>query len=159
MKRTLITTVFLFFGGTTICNARQPEWNCERSEASSVPEMNYCACEHYASAEKKLNETYKQLSSTLSSSEKAGIQRNQRHWLKAIAQQCKNEVGPQLQGGSAWTSEHCSCLESKATERTKYLRRQMAEPNSQPDQSINPVASKQGLTIPSPRSTADTPQR
>jgi uncharacterized protein YecT (DUF1311 family) len=85
-------------------------------------QMNYCASLSAKDSDKKLNQVYRQLQSSLSDAQqKKRLTEAQRAWLKFREAQCAFEQGV-YSGGSIAPTIYYSCLTEVTKQRTKQLQ-------------------------------------
>ncbi|MBD2204097.1 lysozyme inhibitor LprI family protein [Calothrix sp. FACHB-1219] len=93
--------------------------NC--NNAQTQVEINQCAGLSYQNADKKLNQVYKQLLPTLSSSRKQKLITAQQAWIKFRDTSCEFERS-QYEGGTIAPSIYLGCLERTTRQRTQQLQ-------------------------------------
>ncbi|BAY27328.1 hypothetical protein NIES2100_71510 [Calothrix sp. NIES-2100] len=93
--------------------------NC--NNAQSQAEINQCAQISYQNADKKLNQAYKQLLPTLSSSRKQKLITAQQAWIKFRDTSCQFETS-QYEGGTIAPTIYFGCLEKTTQQRTQQLQ-------------------------------------
>jgi uncharacterized protein YecT (DUF1311 family) len=122
MYRNLIATVVLaasILPLSSFANAQNPKINC--SNAKTTVEMKYCSQQSYAAADKKLNQVYKQVQSTLKGEQKQLLTSGQQAWIKFRDNNCDFEVYNN-RGGTGYEIFRNGCLEGLTQERTKHLQ-------------------------------------
>jgi len=93
--------------------------NC--NNAQTQVEINQCAQLSYQNADKKLNQVYKQILSTLSGSRKPKLITAQQAWLKFRDTNCEFERS-QYEGGTIAPTIYFGCLEQTTQKRTQQLQ-------------------------------------
>ncbi|BAY63363.1 hypothetical protein NIES22_34500 [Calothrix brevissima NIES-22] len=93
--------------------------NC--NNAQTQVEINQCAQLSYQNADKKLNQVYKKLLPTLSSSRKQKLITAQQAWIKFRDTSCEFERS-QYEGGTIAPSIYVGCLERITQQRTQQLQ-------------------------------------
>ncbi|MBW4560946.1 MAG: DUF1311 domain-containing protein [Mojavia pulchra JT2-VF2] len=95
------------------------KFNC--NNAQTQVEINRCAQLSYQNTDKKLNQVYKQLLPTLSSSRKQKLINAQQAWIKFRDTNCEFERS-QYEGGSVAPTIYFGCLEQTTQQRTQQLQ-------------------------------------
>ncbi|MBD2196444.1 MULTISPECIES: lysozyme inhibitor LprI family protein [Calothrix] len=93
--------------------------NC--NNAQTQVEINQCAQLSYQNADKKLNQVYKKLLPTLSSSRKQKLITAQQAWIKFRDASCEFERS-QYAGGTIAPTIYLGCLERTTQQRTQQLQ-------------------------------------
>jgi uncharacterized protein YecT (DUF1311 family) len=97
----------------------QPQINCA-NPASNI-EYKECAYRAYVASDKKLNQVYKQIVSTLRGKEKQHLIEAELAWIKYRDSNCDFEVYRNL-GGTGYGGFLSNCLERMTSARTKELQ-------------------------------------
>jgi uncharacterized protein YecT (DUF1311 family) len=90
------------------------------NKAVTTPEMKYCSQQSYQAADKRLNQVYKKVISTLNGSQKPILIAAQQAWIKFRDNNCDFEVYGS-RGGTGYEIFRNGCLERLTTQRTKDL--------------------------------------
>ncbi|WP_017316309.1 lysozyme inhibitor LprI family protein [Mastigocladopsis repens] len=90
------------------------------NKAASTPEMKYCSQQSYQAADKRLNQVYKKVISSLNSEQKQILTAAQQAWIKFRDNNCDFEVYGN-RGGTGYEIFRNGCLERLTTQRTKDL--------------------------------------
>ncbi|WP_306790440.1 lysozyme inhibitor LprI family protein [Tolypothrix sp. FACHB-123] len=93
--------------------------NCDNAQTQT--EINRCAQLSYQNADKKLNQVYRQLLPTLSSSRKQKLITAQQAWIKFRDSSCEFERSA-FQGGTIAPAIYLGCLEQTTQQRTEQLQ-------------------------------------
>ncbi|MEH1920922.1 lysozyme inhibitor LprI family protein [Nostoc sp.] len=93
--------------------------NCNNAQTQAV--INECAKLSYQNADKKLNQVYQQLVSTLERSRKQKLITAQQAWIKFRDNNCEFETS-KYEGGSISPTIYFGCLENITKLRTQQLR-------------------------------------
>jgi len=94
--------------------------------ANSTVEINYCAAESYRAADRRLNEVYRQLSSTVRGEQRSKLIDTQETWIQYRDRNCSFEtVGSR--GGTGYSAFLLGCLERMTNQRTADFQRFMRE--------------------------------
>ena len=106
-----------------------PTINC--STAVNTHELNWCSEQALIAADKKLNETYKQVLAHIAKSEELAkgnrekwanaLRLAQRHWVAFRDQDCGEVIGYAWGGGTGMTGAMLGCKLAKTEIRTKEL--------------------------------------
>lgn len=107
----LLLTASVAYGG------EMPHCNPE----GSGPEINACAREDSARADRELNRIYKALKARLAVGDRARLVADQRAWLKARDPACRLLLKAD-EGYTIWPSEFDNCRAEASRERTAQLR-------------------------------------
>jgi uncharacterized protein YecT (DUF1311 family) len=117
----LVLIVFLSatLGFETDPTTAQPQINC----ANPVSNIEYkeCAYRAYVASDKKLNQIYKQIVSTLGGKEKQHLIDAELAWIKYRDANCDFEVYRNL-GGTGYGGFLSNCLKRMTSARTKELQ-------------------------------------
>jgi uncharacterized protein YecT (DUF1311 family) len=97
----------------------QPKINC--ANPNSNVEYKECAYRAYVASDKKLNQVYKQIISTLAGKEKQHLIDAQLAWIKYRDSNCDFEIYRSL-GGTGYGGFLSNCLERMTSTRTKELQ-------------------------------------
>ncbi len=92
--------------------------------ANSTVEINYCAGESYKAADRRLNEVYRQLSSTLRGEQKSKLIDAQQTWIQYRDRNCSFETFGN-QDGTGYSGFLFGCLERMTKQRTADFERFM----------------------------------
>jgi uncharacterized protein YecT (DUF1311 family) len=103
--------------------AQTQKINC--SKAITTPELKFCSQQSYQAADKKLNQLYQQVTSTLNSEPKQLLIIGQQSWIKFRDNNCNFEVY-NSRGGTGYEIFRNGCLERLTKQRTKDLRDYMS---------------------------------
>ena len=116
--------------------APQPSTKIAQSEQKSVVEQTgvckgldltvtadqiECLNRQFTSADKQLNETYKQLMATLDDSRKSALKKEQVAWVKEKVSKC-NQAGKEFEGGTMETVLVADCEVEMTEKRLAYLK-------------------------------------
>jgi uncharacterized protein YecT (DUF1311 family) len=116
--------------------APQPSTKIAQSEQESVVEQTgvckdldlavtadqiECLNRKFTSADKQLNETYKQLMATLDDSRKSALKKEQVAWIKEKVSKC-NQAGKEFEGGTMETVLVSDCEVEMTEKRIAYLK-------------------------------------
>jgi len=93
--------------------------NC--SKANATAELKFCSQQSYQAADKKLNQVYQQVVSSLSSEAKQLLTTGQQSWIKFRDNNCNFEVYSS-RGGTGYEIFRNGCLERLTKQRTKDLQ-------------------------------------
>jgi uncharacterized protein YecT (DUF1311 family) len=93
--------------------------NC--SKATATTEVKFCSQQSYQAADKKLNQVYQQITSTLSTEPKQLLITGQQSWIKFRDNNCNFEVY-NSRGTTGYEIFRNGCLERLTKQRTKDLR-------------------------------------
>ncbi|MEO8893010.1 MAG: lysozyme inhibitor LprI family protein [Coleofasciculaceae cyanobacterium] len=85
--------------------------------ANTTVEINYCAAESYRAADRRLNDVYRQLSSTVRGEEKNKLIDAQVTWIQYRDRNCSFETFAN-KGGTGYSTFLLSCLERMTRQRT-----------------------------------------
>jgi uncharacterized protein YecT (DUF1311 family) len=99
--------------------ASEPQINC--ANPTSNIEYKECAYRAYVVSDKKLNQVYKQVVSTLVAKEKQHLTDAQLAWIKYRDSNCDFEIYQSL-GGTGYGGFLSNCLERMTNARTKELQ-------------------------------------
>ncbi|GAX41337.1 hypothetical protein NIES4075_23070 [Tolypothrix sp. NIES-4075] len=99
--------------------AQRQTINC--SKATSTPELKFCSQQSYQAADRKLNQVYQQVVSSLSSEAKQLLVTGQQSWIKFRDNNCNFEVYSS-RGGTGYEIFRNGCLERLTKQRTKDLQ-------------------------------------
>lgn len=94
--------------------------------ANSTVEINYCAGESYKAADRRLNEVYRQLSSTVRGEQKSKLIEAQETWIQYRDRNCSFETFGS-RGGTGYSTFLIGCLERMTKQRTADFQRFMSE--------------------------------
>ncbi len=83
-------------------------------------QMNACAVRDYKTADRSLNEMYKDVMAKLSRANQQLLRQEQRAWLKNRDPLCEEEA-KDSKGGSIWPLDFYGCLKSVTESRTGEL--------------------------------------
>jgi len=97
--------------------AQQP--NCKNPQTQA--EMNVCAGIEYQNADKKLNQQYQKLISTLSANRKQKLIAAQKAWLSYRDANCDYEKS-EVEGGTLAPTIYALCMADLTKERTTRLQ-------------------------------------
>jgi uncharacterized protein YecT (DUF1311 family) len=92
----------------------------ECSDPQTQSEMNYCAAQDFATADRKLNEVYRKAMSSRDRKGKRALQQAQRAWITYRDLACKS-YSLLADGGSMQPMLASLCLAKLSTERTQML--------------------------------------
>lgn len=90
------------------------------NKAVTTPEIKYCSQQSYQIADKRLNQVYKQVISSLNGEQKQILAAAQQTWIKFRDNNCDFEVYGN-RGGTGYEIFRNGCLERLTTQRTKDL--------------------------------------
>ena len=93
--------------------------NC--SKATATPELKFCSQQSYQAADRKLNQVYQQVVSSLSSEAKQLLTTGQQSWIKFRDNNCNFEVYSS-RGGTGYEIFRNGCLERLTKQRTRDLQ-------------------------------------
>jgi uncharacterized protein YecT (DUF1311 family) len=113
----VLATILPVFGGSV--NAQKPKVDC--ANASATVELKYCSQLSYTAADKKLNQVYKQVTSSIKGEQKQLLVSGQTAWIKFRDNSCDFEVYPS-RGGTGYEVYRNGCLERLTQQRTKDLQ-------------------------------------
>ncbi|MEG4230576.1 lysozyme inhibitor LprI family protein [Microcoleus sp. Pol11C3] len=115
--------------GTTSVSAQSPSFpiaqqiNCDRPQGDA--QVRTCIRLSYEASDKRLNEVYKELTSSLSDEERSLLTEAQLGWIKLRDKTCEFEVY-KSRGGTGYGGFLNECLERMTKQRTaeleKYLK-------------------------------------
>lgn len=109
-----------------------PTQDCNKAVVQM--EINMCAGANYESADRALNETYRELLAAQPDEQsRARLREAERAWIAYRDKTCASEVGPQEGGGSIWPMDMSTCLEAKTAARLRVLKRSLACPEGPND--------------------------
>lgn len=91
------------------------------NKAGTTVEMKYCSQQSYQAADRRLNQVYKKVISTLNSEQKQILTAAQQIWIKFRDRNCDFEVYGN-RGGTGYEIFRNGCLERLTTQRTKDLQ-------------------------------------
>ncbi len=95
--------------------------NCDRDQQT----MNLCARHRYDSADRALNQTYRNsIKAQPNAAARQRLRDAQRAWIVYRDKDCLAETGPREEGGSIWPLAYLSCREHHTSRRTEDLKRQ-----------------------------------
>ena len=100
--------------------------NCNSPQ--TTVDMNICADREYQTADKKLNQIYRQLQAKLSRNQKQRMTNAQLAWIKFKDANCDYERG-QFEGGTMASHIGISCLADMTEKRTKELQEYLQDTN------------------------------
>jgi uncharacterized protein YecT (DUF1311 family) len=126
MRKQVILGIFLAVSSAALAGSPQlyPTEDCNKATVQN--DLNVCAGDNYAAADKALNETYRKLLVRQATAEStARLRSAQRVWIAYRDKECDSEVGPQKEGGSIWPMNMSICLEEKTAKRLHELTRQL----------------------------------
>lgn len=92
--------------------------------ANTTVEINYCAGESYRAADRRLNEVYRQLSSTVKGEQKNMLIDTQETWIQYRDRNCRFETFGN-KGGTGYSAFLFGCLERMTRQRTADFERFM----------------------------------
>lgn len=92
--------------------------------ANNTVEINYCAAQSYRAADRRLNEVYRQLSSTVSGEQKSRLIDTQETWIQYRDRNCTFETFGN-RGGTGYSAFLSGCLERMTRQRTADFERFM----------------------------------
>lgn len=110
--------------GTTSVSAQSPSFpiaqqiNCDRPQGDA--QVRTCIRLSYEASDKRLNEVYKQLTSSLSDEERSLLTEAQLGWIKLRDKTCEFEVY-KSRGGTGYGGFLNECLERMTKQRTAEL--------------------------------------
>jgi uncharacterized protein YecT (DUF1311 family) len=96
------------------------------NNANNTPAINYCAAESYKAADRRLNQVYRQLSSTVSGEQKSKLIDAQQTWIQYRDRNCNFETFGS-RGGTGYGAFLTGCLERMTKQRTTDFERFMSE--------------------------------
>lgn len=96
------------------------------NNANSTPEINYCAGESYKAADRRLNQVYRQLSSSVSGEQKSKLINAQQTWIQYRDRNCTFETFGN-RGGTGYSTFIMGCLERMTKQRTADFERFMSD--------------------------------
>ncbi len=99
--------------------AQTQKINC--SKATATPELKFCSQQSYQAADKKLNQVYQQVVSSLNSEPKQLLITGQQSWIKFRDNNCNFEVYSS-RGGTGYEIFRNGCLERLTKQRTTDLQ-------------------------------------
>lgn len=91
------------------------------SKASATPEIKFCSQQSYQAADKKLNQVYQQVTSSIKGEPKQLLITAQQEWVKFRDNNCNFEVY-NSRGGTGYEIFRNGCLERLTKQRTKDLQ-------------------------------------
>ncbi len=91
------------------------------SKATATPEIKFCSQQSYQAADKKLNQVYQQVTSSLKGEPKQLLITAQQEWVKFRDNNCNFEVY-NSRGGTGYEIFRNGCLERLTKQRTKDLQ-------------------------------------
>lgn len=94
--------------------------------ANNTVEINYCAGESYKAADRRLNDVYRQLSSTMRGEQKSKLIETQETWIQYRDRNCSFETFGS-RGGTGYSAFLSGCLERMTKQRTADFQRFMSE--------------------------------
>lgn len=94
--------------------------------ANTTVEINYCAGESYRAADRRLNDVYRQLSSTMRGEQKSKLIETQETWIQYRDRNCSFETYGN-RGGTGYSTFLLGCLERMTNQRTTDFQRFMRE--------------------------------
>ena len=100
--------------------------NCNNPQ--TTVNMRICADREYQTADKKLNQIYRQLQAKLSRNQKQRMTNAQLAWIKFRDANCDYERG-QFEGGTMASHIGISCLADMTEKRTKELQEYLQDTN------------------------------
>jgi uncharacterized protein YecT (DUF1311 family) len=115
----LLSVIVSFFAVPTQVTAQQPNVDC--SKPMTPPEMRFCAAKSYQEADRKLNQAYKQVNSSLKGEQRRLLTTAQQNWIRFRDNNCDFEVF-EFRGAGDYTLFRNECLERLTEQRTKDLR-------------------------------------
>jgi len=115
MKALFVLLVF-----ATSAGAATNGYKCR--EAGLQQEMNACAEDAFAAADKELNKVYKSLKASLSMSQQNQLLENERAWLKDLDANCRQAANDEAEGGSMWPMVFWRCKADETNARIITLR-------------------------------------
>ncbi len=104
----------------------QPQANC--LNPTSNIEYKFCAYQDYLSADRRLNQVYQQITSSLSGGERQHLVEAQLAWIKFRDANCNFEVYRNL-GGTGYGGFLSNCLTRMTRARTVELQKWHSAPN------------------------------
>ena len=129
MQKTLIGTLILtsmaplsILGIPALATAQEiVAQKIDCNKAGTTVEMKYCSQQSYQAADRRLNQVYKKVISTLNSEQKQILTAAQQIWIKFRDRNCDFEVYGN-RGGTGYEIFRNGCLERLTTQRTKDLQ-------------------------------------
>jgi uncharacterized protein YecT (DUF1311 family) len=123
-RKTLASLAALAFSSAILwaevsSTAAQPQIDC--ANPTSNIEYKECAHRAYVASDKKLNQVYRQVVSTLAAKEKQHLIDAQLAWIKYRDSNCDFEIYQSL-GGTGYGGFLSNCLERMTNARTKELQ-------------------------------------
>jgi uncharacterized protein YecT (DUF1311 family) len=116
--------------GTTSVSAQSPifpiaqQINCDRPQGDA--QVRTCIQLRYEVSDKRMNEVYKQLISSLSDEERAILKEAQLGWIKLRDQTCEFEVYKN-RGGTGYRGFLNECLDRMTKQRTAELEQYLKQ--------------------------------
>lgn len=101
--------------------AQDASEHCNRDGNASQSEINACVNQDYQSADKEINDVYKNLLSQLSLNEQVILRKDQRKWLKELEPYCSDDAA-EYTGGSYWAFAYYSCKTIQTEGRIQILQ-------------------------------------
>lgn len=92
------------------------------NNAGLQQEMNACAVQAFAAADKELNKVYKQLKASLNRSRQMELLEDERAWLNHLDTKCREAANEEAEGGSMWPMVFWQCKADATSERVETLR-------------------------------------
>jgi uncharacterized protein YecT (DUF1311 family) len=86
-------------------------------------EMDTCAEQAFAAADKQLNKVYQELKASLSKSQQKALIKDERTWLASLDATCRKAANDEAEGGSMWPMVFWHCKEDETKARVEVLRR------------------------------------
>ncbi len=92
------------------------------NDAGLQQELNACAEETFAAADKELNTVYRNLKASLNKSQQQDLVKDERAWLHYLETTCRTVANDEAEGGSMWPLVFWQCKADQTRERTAKLR-------------------------------------
>lgn len=116
----IITSSSLAIINATNETAFAQKLNCNDSANLNQSQINECAYLFYQSEDKKLNQAYKKVLTTLSASRKQKLVNTQKAWIKFRDASCDFERS-EVEGGSMSPTIYYGCMQQLTKVRTQEL--------------------------------------
>ncbi len=118
MKRLFLLACFMAITANSVCLAQSTE---ECNPEGNQAQMNACAREDFAKADRKLNSAYERLMNSLTPARKKKLLGEQRAWLKRRDPRCREEANDAAEGGSMWPMIFDGCRARVTQMRVKEI--------------------------------------
>jgi uncharacterized protein YecT (DUF1311 family) len=115
----LLSLIVSLFAIPTQVRAQQPNVDC--SKPMTPPEMRFCAIQSYQETDKKLNQAYQQVNSSVKGEQKRLLITTQQNWIKFRDNNCDFEIF-QFRGAGDYIIFRNECLQRLTEQRTKDFK-------------------------------------